>query len=769
MASRTYYVGSGPGIKVLQNANSGGTSWNTLPFSLSFNNNPYLLDVQTDPLDANKVFIVGTYTAPVGNFKGIAVSNDGGATWTTPVGNWDTAVFVAAAAIPANTYNVNKVWVTDSNNIYVCGDGGLIFKSVDGGISFNTIPSLPTAISTANVTSLHFPTNGKGVVGVTDNSGNGYVVQTTNDGVFWYILNSGFTLTDSGSVNIGRVESVYINQTDQLVVACGTKRIFKSTVPSYTSFTSVFSWPNQNGRHMTWYESGSTRKFWAVGIGDHIVSTVDDWTNIITVRPYLTPPTSCGGARSNRLNYNGAHFYGVNSGFYAVSSCLYGVTFSTTASTFTNPGNADTLYTAVNAVWTTIVPPQCYSLTNCVTGQSYVASTDLSSYVGQLVTFAVPSSNTNNDDAYTTIPGCYIVDTVPANSASDEACPGALTNVTIVATYPNCTYCSTNCFNLVNCDPEKADDIIVVPITFNAYYQTILDKYVTISGCDDNCYRVILSTSCAIDPSIDVDYQNLVTAVYDTCQECSGIVVPAPFTLHMRRVKPGFYTPGCPPEYTVKTSCMYGEQLYDEMVAKRYGITICCDHDIDKWDIKKQLLELNAIYDPSLCLSSVVECLPPCNVDASVSTSQPVSPQCPEPDDVTGILTIDDPCPIPEPPVAVADIEFGVAPNGKCYISIFSSDRTPIFMTSITINGVVIDTTTGPAAITVTMQNPAWPAQFISAMGALGYYVGGVALTGTQAQWVLLINYFAGATPQFFTHNGPPTTTASISEIPCNA
>ena len=763
MASRTYYVGSGPGIKVLQNADSGGSSWNMLPYSTSFSNNPYVFDVQTDPLDANKVFIVGVYTGPVGNFKGIAVSTNGGATWTTPVGNWDTAVIVAAAAIPANTYNINKVWVTDSNNIYVCGDGGLIFKSVDGGISFNTIPSLPSTISTANVTSLHFPTNGQGVVGVTDSTGNGYVVQTSNDGVFWYILNNGLTLTDPASVNIGRVESVYINQTDQLVVACGTKRIFKSTASPYTSFTNVFSWPNQNGRHMTWYQSGGTRKFWAVGIGDHIVSTTNDWTTPVTVRPYLTPPISCA-ARSNRLNYNGAHFFGINSGFYAVSSCLYGVTYSTTPSTYTVPGNAEVAYTAVNAVWTTIIPFQCYTLTNCVTGQSYVTTVNLGSYVGQIVTF-----NTVVNNVVTRYSGCYVVGSLPPNPNPDQACPGALQNVVISGTYPNCTYCTTNCFNLVNCDPEQADDIIVVPITFSSYYQTILDKYVTISGCGDKCYKVVLSTSCTIDPNAPaIDYQNLVTAVYDTCQECSGIVVPEPFTLHMRRVKPGFYTPGCPPEYTVKTSCTFAEQVYDEMVAIRYGITICCDHDINKWDIKKQLLELNAIYDPSLCTSSVVDCLPPCNVDASVSVSEPLSPQCPEPDDVTGVVVITDPCPVPDPPVATAIIEFGAAPNADCYISLFTATKAIVQMTSITVDGNVINLT---GTVTASMTTPLFQTQFIAAMGANGYLVSGISVIGsTNLGYNLYIQYFAGGVPQSFVHNGNNSpTSVFISNTPCNA
>lgn len=766
MASRTYYVGSGSGIKVLQNVDSGGTTWVTYPFSLSFSNNPYLLDVKTDPMNASKVFIVGTYTAPVGNFKGIAVSNDGGATWTTPVGNWDTAVITTAVTNPNNTLNINKIWVTDSNTIYVCADKGLIFKSSDGGISFNTLSSLPSSLGTVNVTSIHFPSIGRGIVGVTDSNGDGYVVQTSNDGVFWYVLNSTNTIADPSFNNIGTVKSVYLNVTDNIVVACGTKRIFKSTNTSFTSFTSVFTWPGNNGRHMTWYEVGTTRKFWAVGAGEHIVSTTDDWTTVTTIRAYQTPDLSCTVlSRPGRMNYNGAHFYSLNAGFYAVSTCNYGVTASSTFATYTAPGDLASNFTAVNAVWTQLIPPVCYTLTNCVTGESYITSYDISSYIGQIVTFSVPSNDQASDSSLVEINGCYLVGTVPASPIADEACPNALPNVTITGTYPNCTYCSTNCFNLINCQDDT--DIIVVPIT-QTYFSGILNKYIKISSCPEACYQVFLSTNCVLPPR-PINYAALVTAVYDSCPECIGITTPTPFALHQRRVKPGFYTPGCPPDYTVKTSCMYAEQMYDEMVAIRYGITICCDHDVDKWDIKKQLLELSAIYDPALCVSSVVECLPPCNVDAYVSVPQYPAIPCPEPDDVTGVLTIDDPCPAPEPPVVFPEIGFGVAPDGLCYISIFSSDRTPIFMLSITVNGVVIDLTSGPSIINVTMQNPAWPNQFIAAMAAAGYYVGGVGISGTQAQWELIINYFAGGVPESFTHNGPPTTSVFISATPCYA
>jgi len=94
---------------------------------------------------------------------------------------------------------------------------------------------------------------------------------------------------------------------------------------------------------------------------------------------------------------------------------------------------------------------------------------------------------------------------------------------------------------------------------------------------------------------------------------------PIPFTLHPRKIKPGYDTPGCDPAYTQKVSCTFGEQVYDAMVAVRYGIKICCDHDLQKWNIRKQLLDLRAIYDPALCANLIPpcpeSCPPVCPVD----------------------------------------------------------------------------------------------------------------------------------------------------------
>lgn len=129
-----------------------------------------------------------------------------------------------------------------------------------------------------------------------------------------------------------------------------------------------------------------------------------------------------------------------------------------------------------------------------------------------------------------------------------------------------------------------------------------------------------------VDPCIGCTPSIIILNVYPNVQgrpNCAACLpeppAPIPLTLHPRKIKPGYDTPGCDPAYTQKVSCTFGEQVYDAMVAVRYGIKICCDHDLQKWNIRKQLLDLRAIYDPALCANLIPpcpeSCPPVCPVD----------------------------------------------------------------------------------------------------------------------------------------------------------
>lgn len=100
-----------------------------------------------------------------------------------------------------------------------------------------------------------------------------------------------------------------------------------------------------------------------------------------------------------------------------------------------------------------------------------------------------------------------------------------------------------------------------------------------------------------------------------------------------RLIKPGYDTPGCSTDYVEKVSCTFGDQMYNQMLVTRYGLTICCEYDRTKWDIKKNLLDLKSIYDPGI----PIVCCPPTCVVGTLDVFNPLP--CPAPEDViAGII-----------------------------------------------------------------------------------------------------------------------------------
>jgi hypothetical protein len=65
-----------------------------------------------------------------------------------------------------------------------------------------------------------------------------------------------------------------------------------------------------------------------------------------------------------------------------------------------------------------------------------------------------------------------------------------------------------------------------------------------------------------------------------------------------RSVQPGYVTPICSTEKYEKITCKSSEILYKSVLELRYGISNCCPEENDKWLIKKQLIDLQALRDP---------------------------------------------------------------------------------------------------------------------------------------------------------------------------
>ena len=117
-------------------------------------NNINLVDVMTDPNDSSKVCTIAgraleNRTASISSgYAAIFMSHDEGNTWFFPAGDW-VDVCNTSAALCRNHF---EVFYTDSLTIYIISQLGYVFKSVDGGLSFNTVKDANNTIQPVNAT-----------------------------------------------------------------------------------------------------------------------------------------------------------------------------------------------------------------------------------------------------------------------------------------------------------------------------------------------------------------------------------------------------------------------------------------------------------------------------------------------------------------------------------------------------------------------------------------------------------------------------------------
>ena len=86
-------------------------------------------------------------------------------------------------------------------------------------------------------------------------------------------------------------------------------------------------------------------------------------------------------------------------------------------------------------------------------------------------------------------------------------------------------------------------------------------------------------------------------AYYKFYGECVNGVCPAPVYIK-RSVKPGYNTPACSPEKYEKITCKASQALYRNVLELRYGISNCCPEEEQYWLVKKELIDLAALYNP---------------------------------------------------------------------------------------------------------------------------------------------------------------------------
>jgi hypothetical protein len=206
-----------------------------------------------------------------------------------------------------------------------------------------------------------------------------------------------------------------------------------------------------------------------------------------------------------------------------------------------------------------------------------------------------------------------LLDCVCFTISEATSCDGSIELVTlgpITATCLTCLPPPPTCYLLTDCQ-DIVDPFIVCGNDLDIY----LDLVIKIEGCGDTCWLVTLSDTC--DNSICLN--GLITE-FETCLDCLPVPpIPDPLVLHSRRIKPGYFsTNSClTTEYIERVNCTFALEVYNQMIIKRYGVTVCCDNDLDQWSIKKQGLDFELLTDPALCKSTICTCKKPCLVSAT--------------------------------------------------------------------------------------------------------------------------------------------------------
>ena len=299
----------------------------------------------------------------------------------------------------------------------------------------------------------------------------------------------------------------------------------------------------------------------------------------------------------------------------------------------------DVVVTQVYADCPTCTAGPNYILTNCDDlGTIIYTSDDLSAYVDQVVELSPDC------------PGCWIVDVFPNAIPSDVP-------ITITNAFDDCEACKTIYYKLEDCLNIEADiitstdlSLLVGSIITLEWCPTICwtvsvsatsanagilgdvaDEFIACSDCLTSfpcvCSRVTNHSNASIIYSY-LDCEGIVQTItvpageksdricmaywlssyptdyveyFGRCIEPTQRLSPyeCPPQIYPKRIiRPGYVTPICSTEKYERITCKSAEVLYKSVLELRYGISNCCPEEDDKWLIRKQLIDLQALRDP---------------------------------------------------------------------------------------------------------------------------------------------------------------------------
>ena len=306
--------------------------------------------------------------------------------------------------------------------------------------------------------------------------------------------------------------------------------------------------------------------------------------------------------------------------------------------------------------------PEClgtpkYKLTNCDSLTTIVyTTTDLSAYVGEVI-------------IRLDCPGCWIVEEV-------DLIPSDVP-ITVDTSYIGCPECARTYYLLEDCTGYLAD--VITYTDLSAYVGSVIKLEYCPETCWEvsitrdatnagevvftdveyaDCPECLLTLPCICttvrndsttskeyryyDCSLNVQFFTLLPGVTSerfcirawavyfpetdyivTFGDCTQATDADPWTcpppIYPRRsVQPGYNTPACTIAKYEKISCKSAEINYKQVLYLRYGISNCCPDEDQKWLIKKELIDLDALRDPNYICTVSDHC---CSTTSSCGTS----------------------------------------------------------------------------------------------------------------------------------------------------
>jgi photosystem II stability/assembly factor-like uncharacterized protein len=355
-------------------------------------------DVMTDPLDEDKVIIVGSAVDTTNDNASIQVSTDAGVSWVIPSGDWVACDYFY------------ELWYVTDLIIWAVGNSGQVVISLDGGASFNLTTARPFDGSLWQTAAIHAIDDMSAVV--LGSAGENVVQQecyafiTTDAGATWTTLNGGLTLDYPGtgpSAIPGNANGIWMSPDSQKIVAASGYVQHIST-DGGTTFTSVGAVTDRSGVHLTWHPSYDADPQYFRHTGGDVFQVNESTDNGLSYNQVRGYNGGVGNPIGNLPStIRGAHFYTPTDGYYTAVDEIYSTSDGAVTGVLTHAGIEK--YNVWEAVWTSVPQPPftaCYELEDCAgIAVSIFTETDMSAFVGQVVTLA---DETNHE-----IEGCWLV------------------------------------------------------------------------------------------------------------------------------------------------------------------------------------------------------------------------------------------------------------------------------------------------------------------------------------------------------------------------